>query len=136
MKKEFRTHFGDDDFDRWVREQAQCRTQGKDESVDEYLTNLQGLINLLDDEVPIVEQLDWAHRGLRLRYFQVIKRSYFRSFRELSQLGRSWEKQWNFYMKDYKPPPLPENSFLQEFTYKSNAASKEPKKDIFSVTYE
>ena len=93
FKKELRNRFGDDDFDRRIREQIQVTRQGKDESMDDYLTNLQGLIKHLHDEVPMVEQLDWAHRGLRPKYHQVISRSDFRSFRELSRLGKNLEKQ-------------------------------------------
>ena len=129
FKKELRNRFGDDDFDRRIREQIQVRTQGKDESMDDYLTNLQGFIKHLHDEVPMVEQLDWAHRGLRPKYHQVISRSDFRSFRELSRLGRNWEKQWNVYMREYKPPPPPENSFMKEYAYRSKPDLKEsPKK--------
>ena len=130
FKKEIKCHFGDDDFDRRIREQIHSRIQGKNERIDEYLTNIQGLINRLDNEIPVVEQLDWAHRGLRLEYHRVIRRSYFKSFRELSQLGRSWEKEWNVYIKDYKPPPLPESSFLQEFAYQHSSVSSSGKKHL------
>ena len=128
FKKEFKSHFGDDDFDRRIREQIHTRTQGKNERINEYLTNIQGLINRLDNEIPVFEQLDWTHRGLRPEYHRVIRRSYFKSFRELSQLGRSWEKEWNVYIKDYKPPPPPESSFLQEFAYQHSSASSSGKK--------
>ena len=71
FKKEFKSHFGDDDFDRRIREQIQSRTQGKNERIDEYLTNIQGLINRLGNEIPVVEELDWDHRGLRSKYHRV-----------------------------------------------------------------
>lgn len=32
--------------------------QGKGEIIDDYLTNMQGLINLLDEEIPMLDQLD------------------------------------------------------------------------------
>ena len=59
---DFRRRFGDSDFASRVREQISSRTQGPKEKVDDYLTQLEGLIAMLNNEVPLSEQLDWAYR--------------------------------------------------------------------------
>ena len=59
---DFRRRFGDGDFASRVREQISSRTQGPKEKVDDYLTQLEGLIAMLNNEVPLSEQLDWAYR--------------------------------------------------------------------------
>ena len=45
---------------------------------------------MLRSEVPQVEQLDWAHQGLRPEYKKVIRKFDFRDLDELARLGRNW----------------------------------------------
>ena len=94
FRADFRRRFGDYDFASRVREQISSRSQGPKEKVDEYLTQLEGLIAMLKDEVPLVEQLDWAYRGLRSEFKKVLQRSDFRYSDELAQRGRRWEMTW------------------------------------------
>ena len=80
-------HFGNCDFTARIREQIFTRTQGPKESVNDYLTHLRGLITMLRDRMPLVEKLDWAYRGLRLEFKEVIRKFEFRDFDELTQIG-------------------------------------------------
>ena len=66
--------FGNYDFKARVREQIFNRTQGPKESMDDYLTHLRGLIAMLKFKVPLVEQMDWAYRGLRSEFKKEIRK--------------------------------------------------------------
>ena len=66
------------------------RLQGLKEKINDYLTNVQGLITMLNNEVPMVEQLDWAYRGLRSEFKKAIRKFDFRAFIDLV----SWETTW------------------------------------------
>ena len=94
FKTAFRGRFGNYDFAARVREQIVNRTQGARESMDYYLTHLQRLIAMLRDRVPLVEQLDWAYRGLRPEFKRVIPKFEFRDFSDVTQIGKSWEMTW------------------------------------------
>ena len=116
FKIAFRRRFGNFDFEARVREQIFNRTQSPKESMGDYLTRLRGLIAMLKVKVPLVEQLDWAYRGLRPEFEKVIRKFEFRDFNELTQIGRSWGIAWAA-VKEYRVPPTPESSFLPEFAY-------------------
>ena len=94
------------------------RTQGPKESMDHYFTHLRGLIAMLKVRVPLVEQLDWAYRGLRPEFKKGIGKFEFRDFNDLTQMGRSWEMAWAA-VKEYRVPPPPKSSFLLEFAYRA-----------------
>ena len=118
FKIAFRRRFGNFDIEARVREQIFNRTQGPKKSMDDHLTHLRGLIAMLKVKVPLVEQLDWAYRGLRPEFKKVIRKFEFQGFNELVQIGRSWEMAWAA-VKEYRVPPPPESSFLPEFPYRA-----------------
>ena len=95
FKADFRRRFSDYDFAARFKAQISSRTQGPKESINDYLTHLEGFIAMLRNEVPQVEQLDWAYYGLRPKYKKVIRKFDFRDFDELARLGRSWEMAWS-----------------------------------------
>ena len=135
FKVAFRRRFGNFDFEARVREQIVNRTQGPKESMDDYLTHLRGLIAKLTVRVPLNEQMDWAHRGLRPEFKKEIRKFEFRDFNELAQIGRSWEMAWAA-IKEYRLPPPPESSFLPEFAYRSENSSAAHKRTSTSAISE
>ena len=58
----FRRRYGNYDSAARMREQIFIRTQGPKENLDDYLTQLRGLIAMLRDKVPLADQFDWAYR--------------------------------------------------------------------------
>ena len=135
FRADFRRRFGYYDFASRVREKISSRSQGPKEKVDDCLTQLEGLIAMLKDEVLLVEQLDWAYRGLRPNFRKVMQRNDFRDFHELAQKGRRWKKTWAA-AKEYRPPPPPESSFLPDFAYRSETASAAHKRTPVSAVTE
>ena len=89
----------------------------RERKIEDYITCLLGLYVKLDGPYSVEEQLDNAHRGLRPEFRRVMKRKDIADFEELAQLGKDWEVEW-VTIRDYKPPPAPETSFLPEFAYK------------------
>ena len=72
FRRAFRSRFGNDNFDRRVRDQIRARTQGVKEKIEDYLTCLLGLYDKLDGPYSVEEQLDNAHRGLRPEFRKTI----------------------------------------------------------------
>ena len=135
FRADFRRRFSDHDFTARVKAQISSRTQGPRESIDDYLTHLEGLIAMLEGRMSQTDQLDWAYQGLRPEYKKMIRKLDFRDFDELARLGRSWEMTWAA-AKEYRPPPPPESSFLPEFAYRTETASVAHKRTPVSAVTE
>lgn len=126
----FRIRFADADFQFELRQEVHRRTQGENEKVADYLTNMWSMLDRIVPPLTEAEEVSYAHRNLLPRLQLTIRRSEVYSRCHLEDLAIAAEKTYRV-ARSYRPPPTPERSLLPDLAYKENRTRNPTKKREF-----
>ncbi|XP_066585653.1 transcriptional regulator ATRX homolog [Prorops nasuta] len=91
FEKEFKSRFKTKNARRKVKQQAKDRLQGDQETMVEFLENMQTIFSYMDPPLSEKRQLDIVYMNLKPWYRQRFLRSTFSSYRKLRKLGEELE---------------------------------------------
>lgn len=99
-----------------MRQEIPQRTQGKKESVSDYLNCIWTMFDRLIPKMPEAKEIRYAHRNLLPKLHLAIQRNQMRTS-HLEYLAHDAERRYQA-AKDYKPSPLPGRSSFPELAYR------------------
>lgn len=126
FKDQFLEHYRVPYFQDRLAEEARLRTQGKDESIQAYVTCLRLIFEKLDPKLPLDRQLDRAVQNLNPKYALQINRKEVKTYEDLLILGKQVEIKLHNIAKYAEPPP-PSQALLSNAAYYPTAQEKDAK---------
>ena len=126
FKTRFLEHHKVPYFQDRLAEEARLRTQGKDESIQAYVTCLRLIFEQLRPKLPLDRQLDRAVQNLNPKYALQINRQEVNSFEDLLILGKQVEVKLHN-ISHYNEPPPPSQALLSNAAYYPSGQQNEPK---------
>lgn len=124
-----RKWYGVKDFQHTLRSEALARTQGEDEPVRDYITNLQSYLKKMDPEPNMEQQVDLMIKNMRPKIKKLIRPGEVHSVEQLMLAAVDVERTLNE-EKYFKPPPSPGQTILPHLGWKQAAPSKKPSMEI------
>ena len=115
--------YGVPDFQARLEEEVRSRTQGPDEPISSFISNLTLLLDKVVPKMSLEAQLERTYRNLHPSLYRSIFREQFKTFEELQILGPP-EEMRREKEKTYRPPLPPESSLFPHFAYKIKKRSK------------
>ena len=120
----FRLQYGISDFQARLEEEMTSRTQGPDESVSSFISNLRLILGKVVPKISLEAQLERTYRNLHPLLYRSIFREQFKLFGELQIFGQR-EEMRREKEKTYRPPPPPESTLFPNFAYKIRKKHKQ-----------
>ena len=115
--------YGVPDFQARLEEEIRSRTQGPDEPISSFISNLRLLLDKVVSKMTLEAQLERIYRNLHPSLYRCIFREQFKTFEELQILGQREEVRREK-EKTYRPPPPPESALFPHFAYKIKKRTK------------
>ncbi|XP_024893572.1 uncharacterized protein LOC112468573 [Temnothorax curvispinosus] len=117
FREEWRTRFGDPDFQFALRDEIMRRTQGETEPVADFLTCLSSLYDRLSPPWREEEKVGYAHRHLLPRLQTLIPRDAVTNMKALERWATRAETSCRA-AQTYRAPPPPEQSLFPDLAYR------------------
>ena len=118
-----RLQYGVPDFQARLEEELTPRTQGPNETISSFISNLRLLLDKVVPKMTLEAQLERTYRNLHPSLYRCIFREQFETFEELQILGQREEVRRKK-EKTYRPPPTPEYALFPHFAYKIKKRTK------------
>ena len=118
-----RLQYGVPDFQARLEEEIRARTQGPDEPISSFISNMRLLLDKVVPKMTLEAQLERTYRNLHPSLYRFIFREQFKTFEELQILGQREEVRREK-EKTYRPPPAPETALFPNFAYKMKKRTK------------
>ncbi|KAL7290676.1 hypothetical protein TKK_0015432 [Trichogramma kaykai] len=133
FKNDFRLQYGIINLQDKLQDEIRTRTQGADEPIASYLTNIKALMNRVVPRMTEEQKLRQAYKNLHPWLLKEIKKRQFNTFQELLILGQEEEARRDS-LKRYKPPPSPAETAFPENAYNAKKYTTNKTAAIASAT--
>lgn len=123
FRRDFGTMYIAPDYQDRLEEEIRARTQGENESINDFVVSLCSLLSRLNPPPNEETQIKWIFRNLHPDYLTYVKRSEVYSIPSLLKRGQELEL-LRERQRTYRPPPAKEEAMIPELAYDRALFSK------------